>query len=190
MSATTDTNPAPAAGWTLRLAGEADIPAMTRVMERSIGALLDGFLTPQQVEDSAAIMGMDPQLVADGTYFLAEDASGAVIGCGGWSRRRTSHGGGHSAGRDDALVDPATEPARVRAMYTDPDHARKGIGRAILAAAETAAAEAGFSQGMLIATLAGAPLYRAAGWREEERMEAPAAEGRTVPVIRMSKALR
>ncbi|SDW81470.1 L-amino acid N-acyltransferase YncA [Albimonas donghaensis] len=185
MSARPDTRPA----WTLRLARAADIPAMTAVMDRAIGRLLDGFLTPQQVADSVAIMGMDPQLVADGTYFLVEDASGAVIGCGGWSKRRTSHGGGHSAGRDDALVDPATEPARVRAMYTDPDHARRGIGRAILAAAEAAAAEAGFSQGMLIATLAGAPLYRAAGWREVERMEAPAVAGRTVPVLRMVKTL-
>lgn len=177
-------------GFVLRQARAEDIPAMSRVMDRAIAGLMNGFLTARQVADSTSIMGMDPQLIADGTYLLAEDASGAVIGCGGWSMRRTTHGGGRSAGRDDGLLDPATEPARVRAMYTDPAHARRGVGRAILQAAERAAAAAGFSDATLVATLAGAPLYRAAGWQEIERMEAPAAEGRTVPVIRMDKALR
>src|SRR5207244_1050064 len=100
--------------------------------------LMRGFLRDDQVEASFAIMGLDTQLIDDGTYFAIDDGA-RIAGCGGWSRRATLFGGNHTAGRSDALLDPAREPARVRAMYTHPDYARRGIGRAILAACESAA---------------------------------------------------
>ena len=172
----------------LRLATEADRPALTALMKRAIDALQTDFLTAEQVAASHAIMGMDPELIADGTYFVAEE-DGIPLGCGGWSRRRTLFGGGHTAGRDSGLLDPATEPARVRAMYTDPSAARRGVGRLILRAAEEAAAAEGFLRGELVATLSGAPLYRAGGWEVIERFEAKTPGGVAVPVIRMGKAL-
>ncbi|WP_339949993.1 GNAT family N-acetyltransferase [uncultured Albimonas sp.] len=172
----------------LRLATEADRPVLTGLMGRAIDSLQTDFLTAEQVAASHAIMGMDPELIADGTYFVAEE-NGVPLGCGGWSRRRTLFGGDHTAGRDSGLLDPASEPARVRAMYTDPAAARRGVGRLILRAAEAAAAAEGFRRGELVATLSGAPLYRSAGWEIVERFEADTPEGVTVPVMRMTKAL-
>lgn len=175
-------------GFAIRVATEADRPALEALMTRAIDALQADFLTPEQVAASHAIMGMDPELIADGTYFVAE-ADGRPLGCGGWSRRKTMFGGHHAEGRDSGALDPATEPARVRAMYTDPSAARRGVGRAILAAAEAAAAAEGFATAELVATLSGAPLYRAAGWVEIEPFEARTPGGVAVPVIRMGKRL-
>lgn len=169
----------------LRLATEADLPALRSVMARAIAELQTGFLTPVQVTASAAVMGLDTRLIADRTYFIAE-LSGKLAGCGGWSRRATLYGGDHSAGRDARLLDPATEPARVRAMYTHPDFIRRGIGRAILAACEAAAAEAGFVRVELMATLAGQPLYHAAGYLPIEAIN-DASGGVPVPLVRMGK---
>src|SRR6185503_19426286 len=169
-----------------RLATPADLPALTALMARAIGALQADFLTPQQVAASRTLMGLDTQLVADGTYFVVEDA-GVIAGCGGWSRRATLYGGDHSPGREPALLDPATDAARVRAMYTDPAFARRGGGRAVLAACEAAAAAAGFARGELVATLAGHPLYLACGWTEIERFDDDHG-GVPVPLIRMGKA--
>jgi GNAT superfamily N-acetyltransferase len=170
-----------------RLATPADLPALTALMERSIDALQAEFLTPDQVAASRMLMGLDTQLVADGTYFVVEDA-GVIAGCGGWSQRATLYGGDHSPGRAPALLDPATDAARVRAMYTDPAFARRGVGRMVLAACERAAASAGFARGELVATLAGHPLYLACGWRDLERFEDDRG-GVPVPLIRMGKAL-
>ena len=174
-------------GFRLRLAEEVDIPEMTALMNRSIGALLGPVLSPAQVQASFAIMGLDPELVADRTYFAAV-AEGRILGCGGWSRRRTLFGHHGTPGRDSGLLDPASEPARVRAMYSDPSAARQGVGRAILAASEDAARAAGFARAELVATLAGLPLYRACGWEEVERGEVDA-QGVAVPVVRMEKRL-
>jgi GNAT superfamily N-acetyltransferase len=171
----------------LRLATDADLPALRAVMARAIAELQVGFLTPDQVASSAAVMGLDTRLVADGTYFIAE-IDGAIAGCGGWSRRATLYGGDHSAGRDARLLDPATEPARVRAMYTDPAFVRRGVGRAVLNACEAAAAAAGFSRVELMATLAGQPLYHAAGYTPIEAIE-DASGGVPVPLVRMGKTL-
>jgi hypothetical protein len=102
-----------------RLATRADIPALMPLMRASIDELQRGFLDPAQIESSHAIMGIDTQLIDDGTYFVVESA-GEIAGCGGWSRRATLYGGDHSAGRNAALLDPEKEPARVRAMYTIP----------------------------------------------------------------------
>lgn len=135
------------------------------MMTRAIDRLQADFLTPEQVAASHAVMGLDSRLIADGTYFVIE-ADGQIAGCGGWSRRATAYGGNHSAGRDDRLLDPATDAARVRAMYTDPDHVRKGVGMRILALSQAAARAEGFGALELTATMAGLPLYRRFGFVE------------------------
>ncbi|HWA63719.1 MAG TPA: GNAT family N-acetyltransferase, partial [Caulobacteraceae bacterium] len=114
-----------------RPARPADAPAIAALAEAAIAALLPAFLTPAQVAASRAIMGLDSQLIADGTYFLIEDGE-RIAAAGGWSRRATGYGGDHSPGRDAALLDPAVDAARVRAMYTHPDFVRRGLGRRIL----------------------------------------------------------
>ena len=117
--------------FTHRLATRADLPALTALMAAAIGELQRGFLSEDQIAASRAIMGLDTQLIDDGTYFVVLEGA-AVAGCGGWSRRATLYGGDHSPGRDAALLDPATDAARVRAMYTAPAFARRGVGRLIL----------------------------------------------------------
>lgn len=173
---------------TLRLAVPEDLQALRALMNAAIGELLNPFLSPEEVAASFEIMGLDSQLVADGTYFVVEE-DGALAGCGGWSRRATLFGGDHSAGRDAALLDPARDAARVRAMYTHPDHVRKGVGRLILDACESAAAGEGFTRCEMAATMAGEPLYRACGYTEIERFSASTSKGIEVPLVRMGKAL-
>ena len=174
---------------TSRLATEDDVPALRALMTQAIATLQRGFLSEAQIEASHAVMGLDTQLIADRTYFLVED-HGRIVGCGGWSRRATLYGGDHSTElRDPALLDPTVDAARVRAMYTHPDCARRGVGRLILGLCETAAAEAGFQSVELMATLSGEPLYRACGYREVERATATSASGVSVPLLRMRKSL-
>ncbi len=132
-------------------------------------------------------MGIDRQLIADGTYFVVE-IDGRVVGCGGWSRRATLYGGDHSAGRDAALLDPASDPARVRAMYTHPDFARRGVGRLVLETCEAAAAAEGFSTLELMATRSGHPLYERFGFLPVEEVE-DASGGAPVPLTRMRKPI-
>jgi GNAT superfamily N-acetyltransferase len=128
-------------------------------------------------------------LVADHTYFRVE-ADGVLAGCGGWSRRATLYGGDHSTAlRNAALLDPAKDAARVRAMYTHPDFARRGVGRLILRLCEAAAAAAGFTRVQLMATLSGEPLYRACGYEEIERISAAERDGVIVPGLIMGKSL-
>lgn len=171
-----------------RLAVAADVPALRALMMASIDRLQAAFLTAEQIAASRAIMGLDTQLIADGTYFVVE-RDGALAGCGGWSRRATLFGGDHTAGRDAALLDPARDAARVRAMYTHPDHARRGVGRLILARCEEAARAEGFRAAELMSTMAGEPLYRACGWRPIERVTVTPPAGVPVPLLKMGKAL-
>jgi GNAT superfamily N-acetyltransferase len=175
-------------GFSHRLAQRADIPAIEPLMAASIRGLLSGFLPPAAVEASFDIMGLDTQLIDDGTYFVVE-SGGELAGCGGWSRRATLFGGNHSAGRDAGLLDPRTQPARVRAMYTHPAYARRGIGRLVLALCESAAAAEGFTRVELAATMSGVPLYRACGYEDIEPFEAPTRNGLRIPLIRMGKAI-
>lgn len=121
-----------------RLATHADIPALAELISAAIGELQKPFLTEAQIASSRAIMGLDTQLIDDGTYFIVEQG-GVLAGCGGWSRRATLYGGDRSLGRDAALLDPAKDAARVRAMYTRPGFTRRGIGRLILSLCEDAA---------------------------------------------------
>jgi GNAT superfamily N-acetyltransferase len=171
-----------------RLARPADMPVLSALMDRAIGELLRDFLPPEGVKASFEIMGLDSQLIADETYFVVEDA-GEIAGCGGWSRRATLFGGDHSAGRDAALLDPKTDAARVRAMYTHPDHTRKGVGRLVLDACEAAARAEGFKRVEMAATMGGVPLYRACGYHDLEPFEAVTSTGYRVPLLRMGKAL-
>jgi GNAT superfamily N-acetyltransferase len=171
----------------IRLATVADLPALRGMMARAIAELQTPFLSPAEVEASKAVMGLDTQLIADGCYFLAE-LDGQMAGSGGWSRRATLYGGDHSAGRDARMLDPATEPARIRAMYTEPAFVRRGVGRAVLAACEGAARSAGFARVELMATLAGQPLYRAAGFTPIEHV-IDSNGGAPVPLVRMGKRL-
>ncbi|WP_045745581.1 GNAT family N-acetyltransferase [Actinoplanes rectilineatus] len=172
----------------IRRATPDDVPALREVMGAAIAELQKAFLSPEQIAASQAIMGLDTQLIDDGTYFVVEEPGGTAVGCGGWSRRATLYGGDHSAGRDAALLDPARDAARVRAMYTHPDHARRGIGRMVLAACEQAAAAEGFRSLDLMATLSGEPLYTAAGFTVVERL-ADDRTGVPVPLARMRKKI-
>jgi GNAT superfamily N-acetyltransferase len=169
-----------------RLATAADLPELRDLMEASIRELVGAFLDPARVEASFDMMGLDTQLVEDGTYFVVE-CENRIAGCGGWSRRATLFGGDHSEGRDARLLDPENEPARVRAMYTHPDFARRGIGRLVLSLCEAAAAHAGFRSLELVATVAGEPLYLACGFEIVERIEVPTSKGVTVPCARMAR---
>lgn len=172
----------------IRPAVEDDVPALRLLMADAIGELLKPFLPPEKVEASREIMGLDTQLIADRTYYVVE-SGGLAVGCGGWSRRATLFGGDHSAGRDAALLDPAREPARVRAMYTRPGWERRGIGRLILSRCEDAAAAAGFKACELAATMGGAPLYAACGYEAVEPFEAPTSVGLMIPLVRMRREL-
>ena len=174
---------------THRVATEADLPALKKLMGLAIHELQKGFLDPAQIAASREVMGLDTQLVADRTYFLVEE-DGVLAGCGGWSRRATLYGGDHSTAlRDEALLDPARDAARVRAMYTHPGFARRGVGRLILSLCEVAARAEGFGRVQLMATLSGEPLYRACGYLEVERTAAAPVNGVVVPLILMGKAL-
>ena len=174
--------------FTHRAAERGDISLLKPLMTAAIRELLPEFLPPDVVEASFEVMGLDTQLIDDGTYFVIE-CNGVIAGCGGWSRRATLFGGDHSVGRDNALLDPRTEAARVRAMYTSPPFARRGIGRLVLQLCEQAAAAEGFARMELVATMAGEPLYRACGYQEIERFAAGTAAGIGVPLVRMAKPL-
>jgi len=170
-----------------RLATEADTPALHTLMDAAISGPLAAFLSPEQVQASRLIMGVDSQLIADRTYFLVE-IDGRPAGCGGWSHRITSYGGDHTPGREPAALTPGVNAARVRAMYTHPDFVRRGVGRLVLDLCEAAARAAGFDRVELVATKGGEPLYRACGYQDIEAFT-DARGGAPVPLIRMGKRL-
>lgn len=175
-------------GFVMRWATMADSTALGELIHLSINTLQADVLTDLQVIASHAVMGLDTQLIADGTYLVAQ-RDGQIAGCGGWSRRATLFGGDHSTDlRNPRLLDPAHDPARIRAMYTHPDFVRQGVGRRVLQGCEQAAAQAGFRRAELMATMSGLPLYRAAGYAPIEPVEVMA-DGVAVPMVRMGKAL-
>jgi len=175
------------ARFTHRLATLADLGVLRTLMDASISELQKPFLTPHQIESSRIIMGLDTQLVEDGTYFIVE-SEGQVSGSGGWSRRATLYGGDQTPGRNAQYLDPNRDPAKVRAMYTHPKYARQGIGRLILSLCETAARDGGFSKVELMATKSGEPLYLACGYEPIEHVVDDRG-GAPVPLIRMRKEL-
>lgn len=172
-----------------RRARQDDIPALQALIARSGRELSVGFYTPAQTEAIVReVFGVDTQLIDDGTYFAVEDDRGAIVGCGGWSGRRTLFGGDQTKRGEDPPLDPATEPARIRAFFVDPDHARRGLGQRLLAACNDAARVAGFRRLALVATLPGEPFYLAAGFDIVERFELDL-DGVRVPVSRMMRAV-
>ncbi len=177
------------AQFTHRLATIEDLPALRAVMQRSIESLQHDYLTPAQVRASHQVMGLDVQLVRDGTYFVIEQAA-RIAGCGGWSWRSTLYGGDSSiVSRQPRALDPGLEPARIRAMYTDPDFVRQGVGRLIIQLCEEAATDAGFSSATMMATMAGVPLYAACGYVAVEQVLSDPIDGVRVPLVRMEKPL-
>lgn len=175
--------------FTHRVAKLDDLDALREVMRRSIETLQDAFLTPEQVRVSHKVMGLDTQLVKDGTYFIVE-CDGRIAGCGGWSWRSTLYGGDTSVvSREPRALDPATEPARIRAMYTDPDFARRGVGKLVLQLCEKAASAAGFRRATMMATMSGVPLYTVCGYKAVEPAQDAVVDGVAVPLVRMEKAL-
>jgi GNAT superfamily N-acetyltransferase len=156
-------------------------------MRAAIDELQRPFLSAEQIAASHLLMGPDPQLIDDGTYVVVE-CGGVIAGCGGWSRRATKYRGDHSAGSDGRLLDPAHDAARIRAMYTHPAYARRGIGRLVLTWCERAAAAEGFQRLELVATLAGEPLYRSFGFELVEPLT-DTSTGTPVPVLAMQKVI-
>jgi GNAT superfamily N-acetyltransferase len=197
--------------WRLRVAQEQDIPAIAALIAASVRGLSCPEYSPEQRERALeTAFTVDTWLIADGTYFVAaipgeQAAAGetpvaaaaataggnasALAGCGGWGRRKTLCGGDLHAVRDDSWLDPATDAAKIRAIFVHPRWARQGLGAALLRAAEAAAAAAGFHRLEMGATLTGAPLYRRAGYTDVERLEIPIGGGLTLPVIVMAKDL-
>lgn len=172
----------------LRLATPVDHEALERLMKasaRDLGAAFyDARRNASFVEHVAKV---DPQLVADGTYFAIE-VDGELAACGGWSRRdKLFTGNDGAAGGTRMLVPP--EPARVRAMFVGPGHARRGLGRRILEACEDAARHERFTQVELMATLPGVPLYRACGYVEQAAFDVILPDGVPLPCLRMLKSL-
>jgi GNAT superfamily N-acetyltransferase len=150
---------------TIRPARAGEIAALEALIARSARGLSRGFYDDAQTEAAIAhVFGVDTDLVADGSYLVVEDASGAVIGCGGWSRRRTLFGGDNFAGRTPGFLDPAVDAARIRAFFVAPEAARRGVGAHLLDACEQAARVAGFTRAALMATLPGVPFYARHGY--------------------------
>jgi len=154
-----------------------------------VRALQASHYSPAQ-RDAAlgAVYGVDRQLIRDGTYFVAEHDH-RIVGCGGWSRRRSRYGGDYARATEDAVLDPARDAARVRAFFVDPAWARHGIGRSIMAACEQAIRAAGFRTVEIVATLAGEPLYASFGYAAVERYAIAMAGGLKLPVVRMARRM-
>ena len=172
---------------TLRQAVPADVPALRVLIDASVRKLQAGDYTSAQIEGALqSVYGVDSQLIADGTYFVVE-AESVIVGCGGWSKHKTLFGGDHWAGREDSLLDPHRDAAKIRAFFVHPDWVRRGIGSMILDACEQAATAAGFTRFEMGATLTGVPLYRARGYVALENIAAPLKNGETLAVVRMEK---
>jgi GNAT superfamily N-acetyltransferase len=183
---------------TVRQAVLADVPALEHLIRASVRGLQTADYTPEQREQALErVFGVDTQLVEDGTYFVAEAldeaasdfATCVLAGCGGWSKRKTLYGSDHCAGREDALLDPGHDAAKIRAFFVHPFYARRGVGSRILEVCEAAAATAGFRCLEMGATLTGVPLYRARGYVEGQRREVPLGPGLSLPIVHMVKQL-
>jgi len=191
----------------LRKAAVEDVPSLRRLIEASVRGLQAEDYSPEQREAALeTVFGVDSQLIKDGTYFVAEvranipqpetgkarrgkvsERKWEIAGCGGWSKRKTLYGGDHWTRREDALLDPHRDAARIRAFFIHPTWARRGIGSRILEACEIAASSAGFASYELGATLTGARLFEKRGYVALETFEAPLKNGLSLPVIRMAK---
>jgi GNAT superfamily N-acetyltransferase len=171
----------------IRIGTPADIPALNGLIEASVRGLQARDYSPAQLDAAlGSVFGVDRQLIVDETYFIAEHGD-ALVGCGGWSRRRTLFGADAMADRDDSLLIPGVDAARIRAFFVHPDAARQGVGAAILSACEAAAAQAGFTALELGATLTGLPFYRRYGYEALARRDAPLPGGDSLAIVAMRK---
>ena len=175
----------------IRLATESDVPTLRELIAGSVRGLQAKDYTQEQLECALeTVYGVDSQLIADKTYFAveAQQPSGSVIvGCGGWSKRKTLYGGDVWTGREDTLLDPKSDAAKIRAFFVHPEWARNGIGGLILYACEQAAKAAGFTHLEMGATLTGVPFYAAKGYAALENIEVPMRDGLTLPIVKMVK---
>jgi predicted N-acetyltransferase YhbS len=172
---------------TLRLATPDDTAALHALIAASVRGLMKSEYSSAQLEEALGTwLGLDSQLITDQTYFIAE-AEGNIVGCGGWSKRKTPFGSDHRPGRENALLDPATEPAKIRAFFIHPDWGRRGIGTKIMERCEQEAKAAGFRACEMGATLTGIPLYERFGYREQSREELPLKSGGSFQIVRMYK---
>ncbi|MES2390403.1 MAG: GNAT family N-acetyltransferase [Acidobacteriota bacterium] len=181
-----------AAPYRIRPATLADAPALRSLIELSVRTLQQHDYTPAQIEGALGhTLGLDTQLIADGTYFLAEAIAPSTLpnlaACGGWSFRGTLFGSDNGPGREAALLDPATEPARIRAIFVHPSHARCGLGSLLLSHCEQQAQLAGFTHFSMGSTLTGVPLYQLRGYRPLETVHVPLPNGEALPVVHMVK---
>ena len=177
--------------YTLRLATLDDVPAIRELIARSIHGLGAADYTRAQIEAALqGAFGVDTALIRDGTFFVAETHARELIACGGWGRRRTLFGGDARAERDESLLDPKSDPAKIRAFFVDPAHARQGIGRALLARCEADALRAGFSALEAMATLPGLRLYSQCGYVPDQTIDYPLPGGLTIRFIPIRKTLR
>ena len=166
-----------------------DLPALRGLVPTSTRALSAGFYTEEQVEAALThVFGVDTQLVADGTYFVIDGPAGPAA-AGGWSSRRTLYGGDQMKRDADPMLDPATDPARIRAFFVHPEWARRGLARQLYAECASAAWAVGFRQFELMATLPGEPLYAALGFSVVERVTLTLAGGVEVPFARMIRTI-
>jgi GNAT superfamily N-acetyltransferase len=174
----------------IRVAVDADIPAIREVIQASVRELQAGDYTPAQIEGAlATVFTVDSRLIADGTYLLALSGD-RVAGCGGWSYRKTLYGGDQQLETiESSVLDPATEAAKIRAIFVHPDYARMRLGSLILKAAEEAAVAAGFRRLEMGSTLTGVPLYSLKGYRETVRTAVPVGSGEEIEIVRMTKVI-
>ena len=174
----------------LRKASTGDVPQISELISTSVRGLAKGIYNDRQIELSiVSVFGVDHQLIADGTYFVAE-SNGSIVGCGGWSRRKTLYGAsGYENSRDPEELDPTTDTCKIRAFFIHPGSARQGIGRAILERCESDAKAAGFRSAEMMSTLPGVPLYEACGYSRHESVAVPISDGDEIECIRMSKFL-
>jgi N-acetylglutamate synthase-like GNAT family acetyltransferase len=175
--------------FSLRSATEADIPALHALIEASVRGLQANDYTLSQIEGAlGSVLGLDTQLIADQTYFVAESSDKKQIAaCGGWSKRKTLFGSDRGPDREPELLNPATDAAKVRAIFVHPNFARRGLGTLILAKVENAARAAGFRSFEMGSTLTGVPLYTLKGYKEVERISVPLHNGEALPIVKMVK---
>ena len=177
----------------LRKAATEDVPALHKLIACSVHGLMTEAYSEKQLEAALGVwLGVDSQLIKDGTYFIVateERGEKVPVGCGGWSKRKTPYGSDHRPGREDALLDTSVDAAKIRAFFVHPNWARRGIGAMILRKCEQAARDAGFSRCEMGATLSGVPFYRNHGYAGDERVELPLANGETLPILKMTKSL-
>jgi GNAT superfamily N-acetyltransferase len=176
----------------IRTARNEDIPELRDLIEQSIRVLQQGDYTPAQMEGAIGhALGLDTQLIEDGTYFVAEaPESREIAGCGGWSMRKTLFGSNHGPHRSLEMLDPRVDAARIRAIFVHPRWARQGLGSLLLAHCEAVAQAAGFTRFQMGATLTGVPLYTQKGYVATERIEVPLPNGEVLPVISMCREIQ